>query len=434
VSPNPRGANHFMLGEWSVDPARAVIIARDGSETRLEPQVMDLLVLFAGSPGEVLSKDRIIANVWKGRAIGDDTLAAAISRLRSALGSTRFIETIPKRGYRLVIAPDQGAVGRLREPKSGVDSLIAQGFAILKSPTPMTLDQANLYFESAIKADARQADAYAGLAQASLLQHLIGSEASGALVEAAQSAARAAFALDAHNGLALAVLGYATLLIERDFAAADGWFQKAIAGNPQSTVAHRYRGLALAAAGRFVEAEREARAAMLRDPVSLSVRAELLQYLLLARRYVPAIAEAKATLAVSPLSRDAWSAKGWAHYLLGEEREAKDAFLQSLKIWGLDQPALDRLGNVHESSGMRAFCAAAADIFENQRIGFIPRPTDIAIMRVCATQDGAALIALNKAATANDPFLLWVLQLPQFDRLRNDPRFVALVERVRPVH
>lgn len=77
----------FDLGDWRVDPALGRIVARDGrAEARLEPRLMDLLLLFAASPGRVLAKDEIIASVWDGRAIGDDTLAAALSHLRTALG------------------------------------------------------------------------------------------------------------------------------------------------------------------------------------------------------------------------------------------------------------------------------------------------------------------------------------------------------------
>jgi DNA-binding winged helix-turn-helix (wHTH) protein/Flp pilus assembly protein TadD len=423
----------FTLGDWQVDAGRGVIQDAGGKETRVEPQLMDLLLLFAGAPGEVLSKDRIIASVWSGRAIGDDTLAAAISRLRAVLGSAKHIETIPKRGYRLIIAPDRAAVGHVRRAESGAEQAVTQGFAILKSPTPLTLGQAKLYFESAIKMDTTRADAHAGLAQTLLLQHLTGNEPSAILVQAAQAAARAALALDDRHAFAWAVLGCATLFDDREFATADDAFQKSLACNPGLSLAHRYRGLALAAAGRFVEAEREARGAIEGDPVSLSARAELLQYLLLARRYVPALAEAKRVLAMAPLARDAWSAKGWAHFMLGEEQEARDAFLESLRIWGMDGTSLARLTETHGRGGMPAFCAAVADMFEAQHVGFIPRLTDIAILRACAGDADACFAALNRAAVNNDPYLLCVLHMPQLDRLRNDPRFPALLERARPI-
>jgi hypothetical protein len=67
---------------------------------------MDLLVFLAGSTGRVVSKDELIDAVWEGRSIADTTLTRAIADLRRALGDDQrnphFIETIPKRGYRLV--------------------------------------------------------------------------------------------------------------------------------------------------------------------------------------------------------------------------------------------------------------------------------------------------------------------------------------------
>ena len=50
---------------------------------------MELLLAFADAGDAVLSKDDLVARVWAGRAIGDDTLAAAISRLRDALEATK---------------------------------------------------------------------------------------------------------------------------------------------------------------------------------------------------------------------------------------------------------------------------------------------------------------------------------------------------------
>src|SRR5580704_6087253 len=98
----------FAFGDWQVDPPRGLLTGAGGECVRLEPRLMDLLLLFAGSSGRVLGKDEIAAATWGDRAIGDDTLAAAISRLRRALGGTRqrrYIETVPKRGYRAVVEP-----------------------------------------------------------------------------------------------------------------------------------------------------------------------------------------------------------------------------------------------------------------------------------------------------------------------------------------
>ena len=67
---------------------------------------MDLLVFLATTAGRVVSKDELIAAVWDGRFISDTTLTRAVADLRRALGdnqrSPQYIETIPKRGYRLI--------------------------------------------------------------------------------------------------------------------------------------------------------------------------------------------------------------------------------------------------------------------------------------------------------------------------------------------
>jgi len=422
------------LGDFIVDPARG-IVSRDGAETKLEPQAMDLLLLFAGSPGKVVSKDEIVASVWRGRAIGDDTLAGAISKLRSALDvdPKRYIETVPKRGYRLLMAPEGSLAKTERSDDSEAGKLIAKGRAALKMPLPPAIAQARVYFEGAVKCDPKRADAHAALAEVLLVQHVMGQGDASALLPAAKAAARAAVALDESFALAWNALGFATLLADRDFAAADEALSRAIALDPALVSARRNRAFALASVGRFAEAEREARKAMEIEPLSLSARGDLLQILLVARRYLPAIAEAKRALQLSAQASEAWSAKGWAHRFLGEEREARDAFLESLKHWGVDGATRKRLRTAHDESGFEAFAAAAADLFEEQRVLFVVRRTDIAMLRAAAGQPDLAFAALDAAAAREDPYLLMLPYLPFLDRLRNDARFGALLERVRPV-
>ncbi len=424
-----RGVAKFELGDWSVDPARGVI-ARAGAETRLEPQQMDLLLLFAGEPGAVLSKERIIAGVWAGRAIGDDTLAAAISRLRGALGETkdkRFIETVPKRGYRLLVAPS-GADGVTARPAS---KLVAQGRAALASPMPSSLAQARVYFEGAIAADPKDAAAHGGLADTLALQHRMGQGRE--LIHAAKASAHAATALDESYAPGWSALGYATLVADRDFAAADAGFQRAFACDAQFVPAHRGRALALAAVGRFVDAEREARRVVELEPLSLQAHNDLVQLLLVARRYLPALAEARRAIALSAQSSEAWAAKGWTHFFLGEEREAIEALLESLRLWGTGADTLKRLSSAHASGGFAEVMAAGADLFETQRILFVPRAMDIAMLRTGAGQQDAAFAALDAAILKDDPTLLLLPWLPHLDCLRNDPRFAAASERARPV-
>ncbi|MFZ0426782.1 MAG: winged helix-turn-helix domain-containing protein, partial [Acidobacteriota bacterium] len=95
----------FTVGEWRVRPLLNRI--ERGEETRhLEPRAMDLLVYLADHAGEVLPKDRLVRAVWPESFVTDGAVTYSITRLRQLLGDDardpRFIETIPRRGYRLI--------------------------------------------------------------------------------------------------------------------------------------------------------------------------------------------------------------------------------------------------------------------------------------------------------------------------------------------
>ncbi|MDJ0711812.1 MAG: winged helix-turn-helix domain-containing protein [Woeseiaceae bacterium] len=98
----------FKLGEFEVDPMGGIIRSGD-QDHRLEPKAMDVLMCLAARAKEVVARDTIAAEVWPGRFISDDPISGRIAELRHALGDSArestFIETVPKRGYRLVATP-----------------------------------------------------------------------------------------------------------------------------------------------------------------------------------------------------------------------------------------------------------------------------------------------------------------------------------------
>ena len=97
----------FRVGEWLAEPM-ANRLTRDDDVRRIEPKVMEVLALMASKPGETVTRDEFMAEVWTGTVVTDDVLARCISELRKALGdkarSPDYVETIRKRGY-VLIAP-----------------------------------------------------------------------------------------------------------------------------------------------------------------------------------------------------------------------------------------------------------------------------------------------------------------------------------------
>jgi DNA-binding winged helix-turn-helix (wHTH) protein/CheY-like chemotaxis protein len=105
--------NTFLLGPWRVLRDQNRIERLNGTEgatvERLEPKAMDVLCLLAARAGQTLSRDELLEKAWEGRLVVEGTLSRIILSLRQALGddarAPTFIETVPKRGYRLLVTP-----------------------------------------------------------------------------------------------------------------------------------------------------------------------------------------------------------------------------------------------------------------------------------------------------------------------------------------
>ena len=99
------GNTEFMISDWLVEPS-VCHISQGGKSVKLEPKAMNLLVYLAQRPGDVLSRKELEDNIWRGTVVSYDALTNAIIKLRKAFGDDPkhhyIIETIPKKGYRLV--------------------------------------------------------------------------------------------------------------------------------------------------------------------------------------------------------------------------------------------------------------------------------------------------------------------------------------------
>jgi DNA-binding winged helix-turn-helix (wHTH) protein/TolB-like protein/Tfp pilus assembly protein PilF len=100
-------APYLELPGFTVDVRRRLLLRRPGSDPiALNAKAFDTLLVLAQHPGEVLDKDTLLAAVWPGVVVEENSLAQNISALRQALGEThgenRYIATVPRRGYRFV--------------------------------------------------------------------------------------------------------------------------------------------------------------------------------------------------------------------------------------------------------------------------------------------------------------------------------------------
>lgn len=112
----------FRFDRFHLDPANRRL-SRDDAPLEMSSRYLDALLLLVRERGNLVSKDRFMAEVWRGVPVTDEALTQCIRTLRRQLGDDatrpRFIETVPKHGYRFMAevelvtaAPEPGPAGR----------------------------------------------------------------------------------------------------------------------------------------------------------------------------------------------------------------------------------------------------------------------------------------------------------------------------------
>ncbi len=121
-------ANAYTFGPFRLDPDDRRL-TREGDPVEVSARYLDALILLASENGRLVTKDRFMDEVWRGVPVTDEALTQCIRALRRALGddasAPRYIETVPRHGYRLIAAvyPEQaGVVSRsvASTPHSGI--------------------------------------------------------------------------------------------------------------------------------------------------------------------------------------------------------------------------------------------------------------------------------------------------------------------------
>lgn len=105
---NPDLLHGFSLEQFDIDPVRGEVRGPRGAQ-HLAPKAMEVLLCLASEPGELVTRRILLQHVW-GRDKGSpEALSRAVSEIRHALGDQaddpRFVQTLPGRGYRLLVQP-----------------------------------------------------------------------------------------------------------------------------------------------------------------------------------------------------------------------------------------------------------------------------------------------------------------------------------------
>jgi len=463
---------------------------RAGAPVKLQPQPAKVLEILVRRAGEVVSREEIQAHVWGESTFldADANLNFCIKQIRRALddpaGAPRYVETIPRRGYRFLVAvearpltppaAETAAPAAIASPRPRLFHRVglaaaAAGLALLallaavqRPGAPKDLPKAppraveipeearELYrtalylsptdpkkaieeLRRAILLAPRYAEAHAQLAweesQLSLPPEQV--------LPDLEITARRAVELDPDLGLAHLALGKVLWETKLDWKSGEAELRRAVALDPDNARAWHALARLLAGRGEHEEAISAARRARTLDPAGMLVNTDLAWFYYLGRQYDEAVRQAASTFALkesrgdaltktdAALFRWAWRIILYSSLQTGDRRAAIEAARALMKEYG-DPAAAEKLERVEDYWR-----------WEQERMSRIVRELGVdrvasdalASNAAAAGQTERALSHLEDACRRRWPGLIVVAAAdPLFDPLRGNPRFERFLD------
>jgi len=283
--------------------------------------------------------------------------------------------------------------------------------------------QAIEHFNRAIETDPAFAPAYAGLAETYVVAGTYGAFPTKEALTRGKAAAAKALELDDSLGSAHYALATAHTWYDWDWQGAEREFRRGLELNPNDAMGRNWYGGYLSLLGRHDQAIAEHERAQQLDPLSLIVNANLTRALYWARRYDEAIVQARRTLELDP-------AFGVAMFWLDGALRHKGLFKEAVELRqsaSSDPEQAALIARTFQRSGFQALLRECGETYRKNGL--------LETAARCYAQSGeqdTAIELLEDCARHRCSDLVSFNVEPDFDGLRDDPRFQELVRRVGP--
>lgn len=292
------------------------------------------------------------------------------------------------------------------------------------------LEQGIEYFKRAIAVDPNYALAYSGLADCYSILRIYGPLPSNECLRRGMEAALKALELDDGVAEAHASLGHLCILAW-DWARAEREFKSAIALNPNYPTAQLWYSVYLRTMGRFDEAMRERRRAVELDPLSLITNSAGGSLLYLARQYDKAIEQLQRTLELEPEFSIAHLHLGLVYEAKGMYREAQAMYEQTAALVGGFTEITGCFGRIAALTGKTE---NAEEAIEELRRASVKSAAGccyyVAGIYAALGNKDQAFNWLERGYAEHEQEMAMLKVDPLVDSLRDDPRFVSLLERL----
>ncbi|MDA2912834.1 protein kinase [Acidobacteriia bacterium AH_259_A11_L15] len=413
--------------------ARTSVMQYKGSEKPLAEIARELNVdaVLTGSVLRVGDRVRITAQLINARTEEHLWADRYERELRDVLTLQNEIVTTIARQIEVTLTPAEATrLAEARPVNPEAYEAFVKGRHHLNKATPGEINKAIAYFNEAIGKDPDYALPYAGLADSYNYLAFVGGLAPRELFPRAKRAAARALEIDDSLAEAHSALGYAAMLYDWDWAAAEREHQRAVELNPNSAQAHLQYSWYLGSQGRF----EQARAAIIRaselDPLSLIISANMSNYFHWKRDYDGMLEQTRKTLELDPNHSLGHLFSGHAYVGKGLYDDAIAEYEKAVEVSGGGPGFKGHLGYAYALAGHKGKALEILhELKELSKKQYVPS-VGIALVLIGLEDTDQAFAWLEKAYEERDVLFLYLTMARWFDPLRDDPRFQDLLRRL----
>lgn len=283
------------------------------------------------------------------------------------------------------------------------------------------------FFEQAVALDPQFSEAYGGIADAQLLLYDQNIEVTPDIISQAKESLHHALLLKPDSADALATLGSVQMSYDWDWKGANTSLKHATEAAPNSPNAWVRYGVLLMRLRRFDESQAAFERAVMLDPLSLIANADLGMVHFCEKDFIGADAQLHKTLEIDDHS-------GLAHWLL-----SRSLWQQGRKAESVNEieRGLELDGNTELAKQIRSKTEAGSPedgiaylLYEWRNNPTKTNPHNLAYLSTYVGDREKALYWLQRSLDEHHPWTTWIAAIPEFDSLRNDPRFHEILHNV----
>jgi TolB-like protein/Flp pilus assembly protein TadD len=324
-------------------------------------------------------------------------------------------------------ADEEAKIDASRPVDPEVYELYLEGRYLCDNWSPDEMNRGIALLQEVVSRDTGNAPAHAQLALCLQYSAFFGYERPLDVYSRAKAAAAMAVQLDDRLAEAHVALAGVHYYMELNPKAAKRGLERALDLNPASVKALLHSSWLLGESGQFEQAHEHNRRALSLDPLSIVVNHAVGQLFYLGRDYQSAVVEYRKVLDMDRTDPSLHFYLAWPLEQLGRYEEAITHHKKAVELSGGSPLYLAGLAYAYGLAGSRA---EAMEIRERLLQDPAAAPYDIALAHLGLGDHVQAVDWLEKAYEARDSHVIYINRGPRFDPLRNDARFIRLLQRI----